>query len=115
MTIEDLQKICSKLKGVKEDIKWDDHLCFNVGDKIFLITAPDAIPVTATFKVGDEDFEEITSKEGFSPAKYLSRYKWVFVDDINRISKKDWERFIKQSYDLVFERLPVKIKKFLGL
>jgi predicted DNA-binding protein (MmcQ/YjbR family) len=41
MEIEDLEKICKSFKGVTEDIKWEDHLCFNVGNKMFLITAPD--------------------------------------------------------------------------
>jgi hypothetical protein len=36
MNSEDLQGICEKLKGVTEDIKWEDHLCFNVGKKMFL-------------------------------------------------------------------------------
>jgi hypothetical protein len=41
MQIEDLQKICKSFHGVTEDIKWENHLCFNVGEKMFLITAPD--------------------------------------------------------------------------
>lgn len=36
MTIEELMKICNKLKGTTTDIKWEDHLCFNVGEKISL-------------------------------------------------------------------------------
>jgi predicted DNA-binding protein (MmcQ/YjbR family) len=68
MTIETLQAICEKLPGVTQDIKWGNHLCFNVGEKMFLVTNPDEVPHTATFKVNDEDFEELSQRKGFKPA-----------------------------------------------
>jgi predicted DNA-binding protein (MmcQ/YjbR family) len=113
MTIEDLQNICKKLKGMTEDIKWENHLCFNVGEKMFLVTSPDAIPHSASFKVADEEFDELSQQEGFMPAPYLARHKWVHLDDINRLSKKQWEYYIEQSYRLVASKLPVKIKNKL--
>ena len=115
MTIEELQKICKKFKGMTEDIKWENHLCFNVGEKMFLVTSPDAVPNSASFKVSDEEFEELSQKEGFIPAPYLSRYKWVHLDDINRLSKKQWEHYAQQSYQLIAVKLPAKIKKQIGL
>lgn len=115
MTIEEIQEICKGLKGMKEDIKWEDHLCFNVGDKMFLVTAPDAVPISASFKVGDEEFDELSAKKGFMPAPYLARYKWVHLDDISRLSKKQWEKYIKQSYRLIGSKLPGKLKKEFGL
>lgn len=115
MTIEEIQTICRQYKGVTEDIKWENHLCFNVGGKMFLITAPDEVPCSASIKVPDDDFDEISSREGFMPAPYLARYKWVHMDDIKRLSKKQWESFIRTAYDQVASRLPVKIKRELGL
>ena len=115
MTIEGLQQICNQLKGVTEDIKWEDHLCFNVGEKMFLVTAPDKVPVSASFKASDEDFEDLCTREGFIPAPYMARYKWVFVDDINRLNKKEWAYFAKQAYTLVPAKLPAKTRKQLGL
>ncbi|MEO8665323.1 MAG: MmcQ/YjbR family DNA-binding protein [Ignavibacteria bacterium] len=44
MKIEDLQKIAMGLPGVAQDIKWQGHLCFNIGGKMFLVTSPDALP-----------------------------------------------------------------------
>jgi predicted DNA-binding protein (MmcQ/YjbR family) len=111
MQIEDLQKICKLFKGTTEDIKWENHLCFNVGEKMYLITAPDKVPPSATFKVSDEDFELLQERDGFIPAPYMARYKWIYVDDINRLNKKEWQSFLKQSYDLVYAKLPLKVKK----
>jgi predicted DNA-binding protein (MmcQ/YjbR family) len=115
MTIDEIQQICKKHKGVTEDIKWEDHLCFNVGGKMFLITAPDNVPCSASIKVSDERFEEISSREGFMPAPYLARYKWVWMDDIKRLSKKQWQEYIRTAYELVGSKLPAKVKKEIGL
>ena len=111
MEIEDIQKICKTFKGVTEDIKWEDHLCFNVGKKMFLITAPDKVPPSATFKVSDEEFETLPERQGFIPAPYMARYKWIYVDDINRMSKIEWQKYLKQSYNLIYAKLPLKIRK----
>lgn len=115
MTIEDLQILCKTMKGVTEDIKWQDHLCFNIGGKMFLITSPDSIPVSASFQVTPEEFDEISHKEGFTPAPYLAKYNWVHLDDITRLSKKEWYYFARQSYELKAEKLSKKIKIELGL
>lgn len=114
MTIEDIRILCKKHKAVTEDIKWEDHLCFNVGGKMFLITSPDSVPPTASFKVPDDEFEELSSREGFMPAPYLARYKWVWTDDISRLSRKQWEAVIRNAYSNVASRLPAKIRKEIG-
>jgi predicted DNA-binding protein (MmcQ/YjbR family) len=115
MTVEEISKICRKLSQVTEDIKWENHLCFNIGGKMFMVTAPDTSPVTASFKVDDEDFAELTERDGFIPAPYMARYKWVYVDNINRLTRKEWEAYLKKAYALVAAKLPAKIKKTLGV
>lgn len=111
MDIAQLQQLCKTCPGMTEDIKWDDHLCFNVGGKMFLVTSPDSVPQTASFKATDEDFEELTQREGFIPAPYMARYKWVLVDDIKRLNKTEWEKYARQSYQLVHDKLPAKVRR----
>jgi len=115
MTIEDLQGICRQLPGITEDIKWGQDLVFSVGGKMFCVAGLDQSPVTASFKVKDEEFEEISQWPGFKPAPYVAKYKWVWIDDIKKMKKADWKKYIRQSYDLVKAKLPAKIKKQLGL
>ena len=115
MTIEEIRNICLKFKGVKEDIKWENHLCFNIGEKMFVITGPDEVPVTASFKTSVEEFETLTARAGITPSAYLGRYHWVHVDDLGRLGKKQWEKYLKMSYDLVAEKLPKATKKKLGI
>ncbi len=106
MTLDAIQQFCRGLPGVTEDIKWEHHLCFNVGGKMFLITSPDESPVNASFKTSEEKFEELTEREGFIPAPYLARNKWVKVDDIGRLGVMEGKELLQLSYKLVREKLP---------
>ena len=115
MNIEEIQKICENLPGVTTDIKWEDHLCFNIGGKMFLVTSPDKVPVSASFKVPDSDFPVLVEEERFEPAQYLARYKWVYVEDISLISIQEWQKYILDSYQLISEKLPKKMRKEMGL
>lgn len=110
MTLEGFRAICSKLNGVTEDVKWETDYCFCVGGKMFLIACPEERPVPAAFKVTEDEFEELITREGFTPAPYLARHKWVSIDDINRLGNKEWEAFIAQSYSMVAAKLPKKKK-----
>jgi predicted DNA-binding protein (MmcQ/YjbR family) len=115
MTIEEIQQICKKLKGVTEDIKWQDHLCFNVGGKMFLVTAPDVVPPSASIKVSDQAFDELPLRDGFMAAPYLARHKWIRMDDISLWSKKEWQAYLEEAHRIVGEKLPAKTRKQLGL
>ena len=115
MTTEEIQAICKKLPGVTEDIKWGHDLVFSVGAKMFCVVGLDQAPTTASFKVKDEDFDAMCSRQGFKAAPYVAKYKWVWTDDINRMSKKEWEKNLRQSYELVKDKLSVKVKKQLGI
>jgi predicted DNA-binding protein (MmcQ/YjbR family) len=113
MEVEDIRIFCLSLPGVTEDIKWGHNLCFSVGGKLFLLISLDESPVAASFKVHDSDFDPISCRHGFGQAPYFARNKWVKLDDIGIIDRKEWEAFIKNSYELVKAGLPVKIRKAL--
>jgi predicted DNA-binding protein (MmcQ/YjbR family) len=115
MNIEDLQNICKTLPAVTEDIKWGHDLVFSIGAKMFCVVGLDQSPVSASFKVRDEEFDEMSNREGFKPAPYVAKYKWVLIDDINKMNKKEWKHYTRQSYDLVKDKLSAKIKKQLNL
>lgn len=115
MNMDLIREIALSLPAVTEDIKWEEHVCFNVGDKMILITSPDSVPVHATFKVPSEAFDELLDRDGFRKASHLGRYHWVQVDDIGKLSLKEWKFFIRQSYELVVAKLPARKRKELGI
>ena len=114
MNIEDLQEICKALPSVTTDIKWGQDLVFSIGGKMFCVVGLEQSPVTASFKVTEEEFEEMSTRPGFKPAPYVAKYKWVWIDDITRMKKSDWKKYVAQSYELVKAKLPAKVKKQLG-
>jgi predicted DNA-binding protein (MmcQ/YjbR family) len=113
MNIENLRKICLALPHVTEDIKWGHDLVFSIGAKMFCVIGVDSFPVSASFKVSDEEFEEMSTRKGFKPAPYVAKYKWVYLEDISTMKITEWKKYVKQSYELVKDKLPPKIKKSL--
>ncbi|CAN5275462.1 MmcQ/YjbR family DNA-binding protein [soil metagenome] len=107
---EQLRELCLSFKGVTEDIKWGNDLCFLIGEKMFCVTWLDG-PFQASLKVTDEEFEELTARTDIIPAAYLARYKWIQVKNAGALSAKDWERLICQSYELVKSGLTKKKQK----
>lgn len=115
MNLETLQSICRSLPGVTEDVKWGHDLAFSIGGKMFCVVGLDETPTSASFKVRDEQFDELCSKPGFKPAPYVAKHKWVLVEDVSKVNKSEWMEFIKQSYELISKKLPAKLKKQLGI
>jgi predicted DNA-binding protein (MmcQ/YjbR family) len=111
MNIEEIQTLCKQLPGVTEDIKWGNDLCFSVGGKMFLVTGLEQLPVSASFKVTDEQFAEMSVRPGFKPAPYMAKHKWIYLNDISVMNKQDWEFYINQSYGLIKQKLPKKLQE----
>ncbi len=112
MNVEQLRSLCLSFPGATEDVKWGSDLCFLVGEKMFCVTSAD-VDQGASFKASDEDFAELTAREGIIAAPYLGRAKWVYVLDFSRLSEQEWPRYLRQSYELVKSKLPKKIKENL--
>jgi predicted DNA-binding protein (MmcQ/YjbR family) len=113
MHLEFIENICSNLPGATSDIKWGHDLVFSIGEKMFCVCSTDP-PLRISFKVKDDEFEEMSVREGFQPAPYMARAKWVLLDKPEKLTKKEWEEFIKQSYELVKEKLPKKVRESLS-
>lgn len=114
MEIEDLRKFCLSLPAATEDIKWGNDLVFSVGGKMFCVSSLDQ-PYKFSFKVRDEEFEELSATDGFMPAPYMARAKWVLVSNPSKLNKKERERYIKESYEMVKAKLTKKQKQELNL
>ena len=114
MDIEILRSICLSFPAVTEDVKWQTNLCFCVGGKIFCIANLEP-PYTFSFKVIDEEFDELSETNGFKPAPYLARAKWVLVVDSKKLNKSDLKNYLQQSYNIIKSKIPKTQRKKLGL
>lgn len=114
MNIEQLREFALSLPAATEDVKWESDLCFCIGKKMFCATGLNSESFGASFKVRDNEFEEMCSRSGIKPAAYVARYKWISVKG-DALSDEEWEHYVRQSYELVSSKLPKKLKKELGL
>lgn len=110
MNIEELRTFCLSLPAVTEDIKWENNLAFSVAGKMFCLADLDP-PFQVSFKVRDEEFADLPSTDGIIQAPYFARMKWVKVMDESKLSRQQWEHFLRQSYDLVKSILPKKVRE----
>lgn len=114
MDIDVLRTICLSFPAVTEDVKWGNDLCFCVGGKMFCVTNLEP-PHTFSFKVTDAEFDELSGSEGFQPAPYLARAKWVLVTDSSKLSRQDLKNYLQQSYELITAKFSRKQLKDLGI
>ncbi len=114
MNIEELRKYCLSLPGATEDIKWGADLCFCVGAKMFAVTSADSVSGGLSIKCTPEKFAELIERENIEPAAYVGRYKWVHIKTLDTIGTSELKPLIEKSYQLVFDKLPPKIKKTIS-
>src|SRR6187401_2134090 len=114
MDIEILRSICLSFPAVTEEVKWGNDLCFCVVEKMFCVTSLEP-PHGFSFKVTDSEFDELSGLEGFKPAPYLARAKWVFVTDPSKLSRKDLRNYLQQSYALITGKITNKQRRDLCL
>ena len=112
MNIEQFREICLSFPNVTEDIKWENDLCFCIGEKMFAVTGLDGRKNQASLKVLKDEFEGLIERAGISKAPYLGRYHWILAD-YSAFTPEEWQYYLQQSYTLVKSKLPAKIRKKL--
>lgn len=107
MNIELLRQICLSFPAATEDVKWESNLCFCIADKIFCIANLEP-PHTFSFKVSNEEFNELIEADGFRPAPYLAKAYWVLVTDSSRLSKTELKNYLQRSYEMIKSKISKK-------
>lgn len=112
MELEIIREYCLSLPGVTEKVQWEDNLLFSVGGKMFVIynmgiESTDRV----SLKCKPEKFHELIESENIIPAPYLARNNWICIQDGCRLKLKEMMELISESYDLVYGKLPAKLRK----
>ena len=110
MDLDKLRELCLSFPGATEGIKWEDHICFMVAEKMFCITSESG---GASIKTTPEDFDELTERDGIVPQAYMARNHWVRIEHFNKLSAKEWKHYISRSYELIRSKLPKKVQQAL--
>ena|SRR5579871_4264118 len=114
MDIEWIRVYCLSLPHTTEDVQWGDSLLFRIARKIYTTVSLEGRgPALLCFKCTPEGFAELTELEGIVPAPYMARNHWVALTDLEALSRAEIRRRIRDSYDLVYEKLPRKTQREL--
>ena len=96
-----------KFPGATEGIKWEDHVCYMVGEKIFCMTGMND-KSAVNIKTAADDFEMLTEREGIEQAPYMARNQWISIQKRSALKPDEWKHYLAQSYELIKSKLTKK-------
>lgn len=108
MNLDFVREFAMSLPHATEQLQWGDHLLFKVGGKMFAITALSPEGNRLSLKTTPEKFYELVEIEGVVPAPYLAKNFWVALETWDAVPARKLRELIRESYDLVFAKLPKK-------
>ena len=108
-----VRELCLSFPGATEKVTWGHDLTFRISDKIFAVTVLEPAKVWLSFKCSAENFAEFTERAGIIPAPYMARNQWVALETREALQKEDLAALLRESYDLVFGKLPRKTQEAL--
>lgn len=108
--IDWVRSVCLSFPHATEDVQWEHNLLFRIAGKMFCIAnlEPAVSPTKIAFKCTPEKFAELVEVEGIIPAPYMARNHWVAVREMDSLRQTEFKELIRQSYQLVLEKLPRK-------
>lgn len=115
MDIESTRAYCLSFPHATEKVQWGNDLVFKIAGKMFAVVVLEgASKYCLSFKCTEERFAELIEQDGIDPAPYSARYHWVALERFNVMTDKELKTLLRNSYDLVFEKLPKKLKAQLN-
>lgn len=78
---------------------------------MFCVTGAHSVQSGMSLKCRPEKFDELIEREGIDPAAYVGRNNEFAIEDLADVMPEELKSLIKTSYQLVFDKLPSKIKK----
>jgi predicted DNA-binding protein (MmcQ/YjbR family) len=108
MKVEWVRAYCLTLPRTTEEILWGDDLVFKIGGKMYAAAVMVPHKNAMSFKCTPEVFAELVERPGIIPAPYSARMHWVALEREDALPRAEIKRLIRNSYDLVFAKLPRK-------
>ena len=105
-----VRQFCLSLPYTTEKVRWKHNLLFSIGEKMYCVAnlEPGLGPSKFAFKCAPERFFALVEMEGIIPAPYMARNHWVSVTDENCLRQAEFKNHIRDSYQLVLDKLPKK-------
>lgn len=114
MDIDEIREFCLLFPHTTEDVKWGNDLVFCVGKKMFAVTGLEMANTSISLKCTPDKFAELIERDGIIPAQYVARYHWITLEKLDALKIDELKDLIKQSYKMVWEKLPKNLKSRLN-
>jgi predicted DNA-binding protein (MmcQ/YjbR family) len=108
-----VRNLCLSFPKATEKVTWGADLTFRISEKIFAVTVLEPARVWLSFKCSPENFADLTERAGIIPAPYMARAQWVALETKEALQKEDLAALLRESYDMVFSKLPRKTQEAL--
>ena len=115
MDSESVRAHCLFCPHATENVQWGNDLVFKIAGKMFAVMVLEGpAKYVMSFKCTEETFNELIEREGIDPAPYMARNKWVAIERFDVLSDKELKSLLRNSYDMVVQKLPKKVREKLG-
>jgi len=112
---ESVRAHCLSFPQATENVQWGNDLIFKIAGKMFAVMALEGpVKYIMSFKCTEEKFNDLIEQEGIDPAPYMARNKWVAIERFDLLSDRELKSLLRNSYDMVVEKLPKKMREQLG-
>ena len=113
MNIEDVRNYCLTLPGVTEDSPYgDDMVVFRIEGKIFLHLPLEYDAPRMAVKLPPDYAIELRDKyAAITPSWHLNKTHWSDILIEGHFDDDQLREWIDQSYQLVFDKLPKKVRE----
>lgn len=113
MNIEQLKQFCIELPGANEELKKEpaNLLSYKVSDKkyaYFKTSEPEKWRFS--LRVSPERFLELTDQQGIKPARYMHRFHWVTIVNVESINEEYLKELVLWSYNKAKSSLSKKVQ-----
>ena len=115
MNSESVRTHCLSFPHATENVQWGNDLVFKIAGKMFavMVLEPPAKYVLS-FKCTEEKFNELTEQDRVDPAPYMARNKWAALERFDVLGDRELKELLRNSYQLVFDKLPKKLRTQLA-
>jgi predicted DNA-binding protein (MmcQ/YjbR family) len=115
MDSESIRAHCLSFPHATENVQWGNDLVFKIAGKMFAVMVLDGpAKYVMSFKCTEEKFNELIEQDGIDPAPYMARNKWAAIERFDVLSDKELKALLRNSYQLVHDKLPKKVQSELA-
>jgi predicted DNA-binding protein (MmcQ/YjbR family) len=118
MNIKETKYYCQSFKGVsqKDFAPPSNILVFYIGGKQFAyFKTSEPEQWRFSIRVSPERFLELTDQAGIKPARYMQRFHWISITQLNAMDSEYLKVLINDSYQKAFHSLSKKAQLAISL